>query len=111
MSVEPFGFGSHVFDGKLGHGKVGDFGFQPGKFGQKLVEAFLGGLVELAEILGRDLAVNVKAVGTIHLFPHLLDFGTMSLEKVFLFSEVLTGVLEMGGNLRGHGVPIGPLPR
>jgi hypothetical protein len=99
--VQPFGLRDDFLARQIVHLHPGDLGLELGKLGDELVETFLGGLVELAEALGRDLVREKELVGAVHVVAHLLDVLLMDLETALLFSKGMVGLCEMGGDAFG----------
>ena len=93
--MEGMGLVEDVLGGELVDLEEVHIGLELGQFGGELVEARFGGLVEVAEALGGDLAFQIQAVGLIHLVPDFLDFPLVRGEQGGLFGEGLVGKLLM----------------
>lgn len=87
------GFRRHILNGKVGDLEVGDFGFQLRQFFNQLVQAFLSGLVELAQALAGDFPIQEEPVRAGHLVAHLLNFQSMGLKQVII-SPYVYNVLD-----------------
>jgi hypothetical protein len=82
-------FMGNILGGELVDLQQVHLGFEFGKRGGQLIQTFLGGFVELAEALGRDLAFQVKLMHRIMVLQSIHKSNNAMMQ--FIKNVVLTG--------------------